>query len=77
MRLTADFCRAQAEAQRMKAADEPLENRRAIALFAAKSWDEAAIAAVKSASSDGSPLERLDAEITLEFAQETEARSRN
>jgi hypothetical protein len=77
MRLTADFCRAQAEAQRAKASDEPLENRRAIALLAAKSWEEAAILADKSGASNGSPLERLDAEITLEFAQEAEAGSRN
>lgn len=72
MRLTPDFCRIQAEQQRTLAASEILENRRAIALRAAKSWDEAAILADNILTNSGSPMDTLDAAITLEFAQEAE-----
>jgi hypothetical protein len=76
VRVSADFCRIQAERQRAIAAAEMLENRRVIALLAAKSWQAAATLADKSASADGSSLEKLDAEITLEFAQEAEAEAK-
>jgi hypothetical protein len=39
MRMNADFCRAQAALHRSKAESDPLENRRKIALDAAKAWD--------------------------------------
>ncbi len=54
---------------RAKAANEPLENRRNIALTAAKAWHAEAILAEARASKQ-TPLDQLDAEITLEFALE-------
>lgn len=42
MRMTESFCEKQAALQREKALNEPLENRRAIALNAAKVWDKEA-----------------------------------
>jgi hypothetical protein len=73
MRHSADFCRTQAMSQRAKAATEMLESRRAIALRAAKSWEAIGHLADVSAAAHGSPINKLDAAITLEFAQEAEA----
>jgi hypothetical protein len=73
MRFLPVFYRTQAERQRAIASVEPLENRRAIALLAAKSWEDAATLADLTASRKGGALEKLDAEITLEFAREAEA----
>ncbi len=54
---------------RAKAQSEPLENRRKIALTAAKAWDAEAVLQ-QEREAGGSPLDKLDAEITLEFARE-------
>ena len=57
--------------QRANAASEPLENRRKIALAAAKAWEEKAVLLEEHEAGD-TPLDRLDAEIALEFAREAE-----
>lgn len=54
---------------REKAASEPLENRRKIALIAAKAWAAEALMLEKRDAGEA-PLDKLDAEITLEFARE-------
>lgn len=72
MRASAEFCRAQAAIQRAKALAEPLENRRTIAAHAVKAWEAEAIAADKRDSVNGSPLDKLDTAISLEFARETD-----
>ena len=69
MRMSAAFCRTQEALQREKAVSEPLENRRIIALNAAKAWAAEALLADKQASNRG-PLDTLDDAIALEFAQE-------
>ena len=74
MRVSADFCRAQEAQQLAKATSEPLKNRRKIALDAAKAWAAEALLADERAVRQ-EPLDKLDAEITLEFAQEAEAES--
>lgn len=70
-RFTAVFCREQEAAQRAKAASEPLENRRKIALAAAKAWAAEALTAERHEAGD-TPLSKLDAGIALEFAREAE-----
>ena len=72
MRVTEEFCRQQESLQIAKAANEPLKNRQAIALAAAKAWDVAAQGAHKQESHE-EPLDRLDAAIALEFAAEAAA----
>jgi predicted dienelactone hydrolase len=62
MRFSAEFCRDQADLRRAKAATEPLENRRAIELLAAKSWDQAAIEATNAAATIKRSLEPVDPE---------------
>lgn len=69
MRVTAEFCREQERIQRAKAENEPLENRRKIALDAAKAWAAEAKLAEKRDMKQ-STLDQLDAEIAAEFAQE-------
>jgi hypothetical protein len=69
MRVTAELCREQERLQRAKAENEPLENRKKIALDAAKAWAAEAILAEKRDMKQ-SPLDQLDAEIAHEFAQE-------
>ena len=69
MQLTADFCRQQEALQLAKAVSEPLENRREIAIAAAKAWATEALLVEKRASKQD-PLGKLDAEIALEFANE-------
>ena len=72
MRSSARFCREQEALQLAKAASEPLENRRKIALAAAKAWAaEAVLSDHREAKQD--PLEEGDAEIVLEFAAEAQA----
>jgi hypothetical protein len=73
MRFSEDFCRNQAALQRAKAATEPLDNRQKIALLAAKTWDAEADAISNCKAAHGSPLDKLDAAITLEFAREEAA----
>lgn len=72
MRVTEKFCREQESLQIAKAAAEPLKNRQGIALAAAKAWDAAAQLAHKQ-ESKMEPLDKLDAAITLEFADEEAA----
>ncbi len=72
MRVTEKFCREQESLQIAKAATETLTNRRDIALSAAKAWDTAAQLAHKQESKT-EPLDKLDAAITLEFAEEEAA----
>lgn len=72
MRVTEKFCREQESLQIAKAATETLTNRRDIALAAAKAWDTAAQLAHKQESKT-EPLDKLDAAITLEFAEEEAA----
>ena len=55
MRMSAAHCREQQALQLAKAANEPLESRRKIALTAAKAWEVEAALAEKRAS-DLSPL---------------------
>lgn len=69
MRASADFCREQEALQRAKAESEPLENRRKIAIVAANAWAKEALLAEVRDSKQG-PLDMLDAEIALEFANE-------
>jgi hypothetical protein len=69
MRFTGDFCREQEALQLAKAASDPLENRRKIALTSAKAWASEALLADKQALKK-SPLDKLDAEIAQEFADE-------
>ncbi|MBP6112876.1 MAG: hypothetical protein KA482_10930 [Sphingobium sp.] len=71
MRVSASFCREQQASQIDKAANEPLENRRKIALAAAMAWGAEVILAEKRALKL-ERLDKLDAEIALEFANETE-----
>ncbi|AOF99292.1 MAG: hypothetical protein ACT6R2_01255 [Blastomonas fulva] len=72
MRVTEKFCREQESLQIAKAANETLKNRKDIALGAAKAWDAAAQLAHKQ-ESKLEPLDKLDAEITREFAEEEAA----
>ncbi|WP_017670203.1 hypothetical protein [Blastomonas sp. AAP53] len=72
MRVTEKFCREQESLQIAKAASETLSNRRDIALSAAKAWDTAAQLAHKQ-ETKGEPLDKLDAAITREFADEAAA----
>jgi hypothetical protein len=70
MRVTAELCREQERIQRAKAENEPLENRKKIALDAAKAWATEAVLAEKRDLKQ-SALDQLDAEIAREFARET------
>jgi PIN domain nuclease of toxin-antitoxin system len=72
VRVTEKFCREQESLQIAKAASETLKNRKDIALSAAKAWDTAAQLAHKQ-ESKLEPLDKLDAAITLEFAEEEAA----
>lgn len=69
MRMTESFCKEQAALQREKAANEPLENRRAIALNAAKVWEKEAELAHKRDAKQ-TPLDKIDAKIIAQFAAE-------
>lgn len=72
MRISVTHCREQEALHRGKALSEPLENRRKIALAAAKAWAVEAVLAEKVASRVGA-LNTLDAAIALEFAMETKS----
>lgn len=70
MRPSASFCRQQEDLQRLRAASEPLENRRAIALAAAKAWGAEALLA----ESRGTRLRDAgDEAIAQAWAAETDA----
>ncbi len=70
MRVKADICRAQEARQLDLAANDPLESRRKIAAAAAKAWGLEAIQAEKREAGHIDPIDKLDAEITTEFADE-------
>lgn len=69
MRVSEEVCREQEALQLAKAASEPLESRRKIALTAAKAWATEAVLAQQRGLKQA-PLDKLDAAIALEFAQE-------
>ncbi len=69
MRMSATFCREQEALQRAKALSEPLENRRGIAMAAAKAWEAEAISAEKR-DAKLTPLDKLDTAIARQFALE-------
>ncbi len=71
MRVSAITCREQEALHRAKAASDPLESRRKIALTAANAW--AAEALLEEARElKQAPLDELDAEVMREFALEDE-----
>lgn len=69
MRTSASFCREQEASQAAKATNEPLEQRRKVALAASKAWGREAIFAERREQKQNL-LDKLDAEIALEFANE-------
>ncbi|AMO71412.1 hypothetical protein [Sphingorhabdus sp. M41] len=73
MRVKAETCREQEALQLALATNDPLESRRKVAAAAAKAWGIEAIQAEKREAGHLSPRDKLDAEITLEFAEETDA----
>lgn len=73
MRVKAEICRAQEARQLDLAANDPLESRRKIAAAAAKAWGLEAIQAEKREAGHIDPIDKLDAEITTEFADEAQA----
>lgn len=73
MRVKAATCREQEARQLDLAANDPLESRRKVAAAAAKAWGLEAIQAEKREAGHVSPRDKLDAEITTEFAEESEA----
>lgn len=77
MRVKAEICREQQERQLDLAINDPLESRRKVAAAAAKAWGLEAIQAEKREAGYVSPREKVDAEITLEFAEEAEAEKDN
>ena len=72
MRVSANICRAQEALHLARADSEPLESRRRIALTAAKAWGVEALVAEQRALKTAA-VDKLDAEITLEFALEDAA----
>lgn len=72
MQISAAHCWEQEALQRAKSLSEPLENRRKIALNAARIWAAEAKLAEKRASKLNR-LDKLDAAIALEFELEVEA----
>lgn len=73
MRVKAEICRAQEARQLDLATNDPLQSRRKIAAAAAKAWGLEAIQAEKREAGHIDPIDRLDAEITTEFADEAKA----
>tara|TARA_R110000772_G_scaffold11226_8_gene35339 strand:+ start:14396 stop:14638 length:243 start_codon:yes stop_codon:yes gene_type:complete len=70
MHLKSHICRAQEARQLDLAANDPLESRRKIAAAAARAWQIEALQAEKREAGHADPLDKLDAEITTEFADE-------
>ena len=73
MRVKASTCREQEARQLELAANDPLESRRRVAAAAAKAWGLEAIQAEKREAGHISPRDKLDAEISREFAEESDA----
>ncbi len=74
MRVKASVCREQEARQLDLATNDPLESRRTVAAAAAKAWRLEAIQAEKREAGHVSPRDKLDAEITREFAEEKETK---
>ncbi len=72
MRVEAKMCREQQAIQLAIAENDPLQSRRDVAAAAAKAWGREALQADKREAGNVDPRDRLDAEITLEFAQEAD-----
>jgi hypothetical protein len=72
MRMSPNQCREQADLQRAKALNEPLESRRKIAFNAVKAWEAEALLSEKRASRSR-PLNKTDAAIALQFARKDRA----
>jgi len=72
MRVKASTCREQEARQLDLAANDPLASRRIVAAAAAKAWGLEAIQAEKREAGHLSPRDKLDAEISREFAEEDE-----
>lgn len=70
MRLKSTTCRQQEAIQLALAESEPLETRRKVATAAAKAWGLEAVEAEKRESVNEATPSKLDAAITLEFADE-------
>lgn len=70
MRLSAAICREQEARQLLIAKSDALESRRKIASVAAAVWATEAIEAEKREAGRLSALDKVDAEISLEFALE-------
>ena len=70
MRVSAAICREQEARQLLLAESDALESRRKIASVAATAWASEAIEAEKREARRVTALDKLDAEITLEFALE-------
>jgi hypothetical protein len=78
MRVKSKMCREQQAIQLVIAENDPLQSRRDVATAAAKAWGREALQADKREAGNVDPRDRLDAEITLEFAQEADLeRSKN
>ncbi len=73
MRVKAAICREQQALQLALATSAPLESRRKVAAAAAKAWGLEAIQAEKREAGHLTERDKLDAEITLEFAEEAES----
>ena len=73
MRVKASTCREQEARHLDLAANDPLESRRRVAAAAAKAWGLEAVQAEKREAGHLSPRDKLDADITLEFAEESDA----
>ncbi len=73
MRVRSTICRAQEARQLELSVSDPLESRRKIAAAAAKAWGLEAEQAEKREAGTLDPLEKLDAEISREFAGEAES----
>lgn len=69
MRMAPIQCREQAELQRAKALNEPLENRRKIAIKAATAWEAEAVLSEKR-EAKSRPRDKVDIAIMMEFAME-------
>ncbi len=72
MRIKPKMCREQQAIQLAIAENDPLQSRRDVAIAAAEAWGREALQAEKREAGSVGLRDRLDAEITLEFAQEAD-----
>ncbi|HEY9091649.1 hypothetical protein [Parasphingorhabdus sp.] len=73
MRVSADTCKNQIKTHQDIAQNHPLESRRKIAQVAVAAWKIEAAMAVKREAGHQSPLDKIDAQIALEFTAEDDA----